>query len=70
MIHFTTHKLIRSWQYDSTSQCYVLVSTSVSHPSASLQGGIRAMQLATFYLIEPLDKERSRLSFICRVDMR
>lgn len=60
----------RSWQYDVSSQNYVLVATSVSHPSASLQGGIRATQLATFYLVEPLDSERSRLSYICRADMR
>lgn len=64
------HCLLRSWQYDIGSQSYVLVATSVSHPSASLQGGIRAMQLATFYLIEPLDSDKSRLSYISRVDMR
>lgn len=64
------HCLLRSWQYDAASQSYVLVATSVSHPSAGLQGGIRAMQLATSYLVEPLDSDKSRLSYICRVDMR
>lgn len=70
MIHTCFLSTCRSWQYDATSQSYVLVATSVSHPSATLQGGIRATQLATFYLVEPLDSERSRLSYICRVDMR
>lgn len=46
------------------------MATSVSHPSANLQGGIRAMQLATFYLVEPLDGDKARLSYICRADMR
>lgn len=60
----------RSWQYDVASQSYVLVATSVCHPSAGLQGGIRAMHLATYYLIEPLDSKKCRLSYIGRVDMR
>ena len=46
------------------------MSMSVSHPSASLEGGIRAMQLANYYLVESLDKEKSRLSYLCRVDTR
>jgi len=48
----------------------VLVSTSVSHPQATLQGGIRATHLASFFLIEPLDNEHCRLTHLFRVDMR
>lgn len=60
----------RSWQYDATSESYVVVATSVSHPSADLLAGIRATELATRYLIEPLDRITCRLTFICRADMR
>ena len=64
------HCLLRSLDFDPVSETYVIVSTSVSHPSASLQAGIRATELATRYIIERLDREKTRLTFICRVDMR
>lgn len=60
----------RSWQYDVATESYVIVSMSVSHPCASLQASIRATELATRYLIEPLSKDTSKLTFISRVDMR
>ncbi len=64
------HCLLRCWDYDPVSEAYTIVATSVSHPSASLLAGIRATELATRYLIETLDRDRTRLSYICRVDMR
>ena len=64
------HCLLRAWEYDPTSETHVIVSTSVSHPSASLMAGIRATELATRYTIERVDREKTRVSFICRVDMR
>ena len=48
----------------------MLVSTSVCHPNASFQAGIRATELVTGYLVEPLDSERSKLTYVCRVDMK
>ena len=61
----------RHWQYDVSTESYVIVSMSVSHPCASLHASsIRATELATRYLIEPLTKDSSRLTFISRVDMR
>ena len=61
----------RHWQYDVSMESYVIVSMSVSHPCASLHASsIRATELATRYLIEPLTKDSSRLTFISRVDTR
>ncbi len=65
------HCLLRGWDYDAATEAYTIVATSVSHPSASLLAGIKATELVSQYLIETLDGgNRTRLSFICRVDMR
>jgi len=64
------HCILRSWRHDASTDNYVLVATSVSHPSADLLAGIRATELFTSYLIEPLDTETCRLTYICRVDLR
>ena len=60
----------RSWRQDPSTDSYVLVATSVSHPSADLLAGIRATELFTSYLIEPLHSETCKLTYICRVDLR
>ncbi|XP_064404560.1 stAR-related lipid transfer protein 13-like isoform X3 [Halichondria panicea] len=64
------HCLLRTWDFDPVSDTYIIVSTSVSHPSASLLAGIRATELATRYVIERVDRDKTRLTFICRVDMK
>ena len=70
MSHPTSLPTPRSWRFDPALGCYVLVATSVSHPSADLLAGIRATELASRYLIEPLDGGTSKLTYICRVDTR
>ena len=60
----------RSWRQDPSTDSYVLVATSVSHPSADLLAGIRATELFTSYLIEVLGSETCKLTSICRVDLR
>ena len=60
----------RHWHYDVPTESYVFVSMSVSHPCADLQASIRATELATRYLIEPLTKDSTRLTVMSRVDMR
>lgn len=48
----------------------MLVSTSVEHVDAPLIGGIRGVVLASRYLIEPCGSGKSRLTHICRIDLR
>ena len=60
----------RSWRYDRASDCYIVVATSVTHPLANLLAGIRSIQMASDYVIEPLDENNCRVTHLCRVDMR
>jgi hypothetical protein len=61
---------LRSWRCDLPNSVCVLVSTSVEHRDAPLMGGIRAVTLASRYLVEPCGSGRSRLTHISRVDLR
>ena len=48
-----------------------LVVTSVDHPAAlPLEHGVKAVVLASRYLVEPCAGGKSRLTHICRVDIR
>ena len=47
-----------------------LVSLSVEHEEAQLMGGVRAVVMDSQYLIEPCGSGKSRLTHICRVDLR
>ena len=47
-----------------------LVSLSVEHEEAQLMGGVRAAVMDSQYLIEPCGSGKSRLTHICRVDLR
>ena len=60
----------RSWKFDPSTESYVIVSTSVSHPRATLLAGVRCTELAMRYLIETTADGNSQLSLYCRVDMR
>ena len=60
----------RSWQYDASTGSYVILSTSVSDPNATLLGGIRCTELAVRYLIEPAPANTTQLTMYCRVDLR
>lgn len=59
----------RAWR-PCRDDCFAVVSTSVSHPSATLMGSIRATVLATRFLIEPIGPNASRLTVLNRVDIR
>ena len=48
----------------------MLISTSIDHKDADLLGGVRAVELASRYLIEPCGTGKSRLTHISRVDLR
>jgi len=60
----------RSWRCNLAQNVCVLVSTSVEHADAPLMGGVRAVTLASRYLVEPCGSGRSRLTHIGRVDFR
>ena len=52
-----------------------LVSKSVEHSgalaaSAEYDQGVRAVELGSFYLMEPCGSGRSRLTYISRTDLR
>lgn len=62
--------VLRSWRTDLPKGTCVLISTSIEHPRADLKGGLRAVELASRYLIEPCGTGKSRLTHISRVDIR
>ena len=64
LIHF------RSWRTDLPKGACVLVATSVEHPDTPLIGGVRGVTLASRYLIEPCGSGKSRVTHICRLDLR
>lgn len=48
----------------------VLAECSVASSETQLLGGVRAVVLASRFLIEPSGAGRSRITYIARVDMR
>ncbi|XP_077301215.1 rhoGTPase activating protein isoform X3 [Arctopsyche grandis] len=63
--------VLRSWQSDLPRGGCCVVETSVSHSDAAIMlGGVRAVVLASRYLIEPAGKGRSRLVHLARVDTK
>ncbi|KAM4794874.1 stAR-related lipid transfer protein 13 [Rhinophrynus dorsalis] len=62
--------VLRSWRADLPKGMCSLVSTSVEHNDAPLIGGVRAAVLEARYLIEPCGSGKSRLTHICRVDLK
>ncbi|XP_074651788.1 rho GTPase-activating protein 7-like isoform X2 [Tubulanus polymorphus] len=61
---------LRSWRTDLPKGACCLVATSVEHPEAPLLGGVRAVVLASRYLIEPCGSGKSRITHMCRTDTR
>jgi hypothetical protein len=64
------HCVLRSWRYDPINENYVIISTSVSHPNATLLADIRCSELAMRYIIEPTDNGSTNLTIFCRVDLK
>lgn len=61
--------ILRAWR-QCRDNCFAVVSTSVSHPAATLMGSIRATVLAMRFLIEPVGPSTSRLTILNRMDIR
>ncbi|CAL8349238.1 unnamed protein product [Arctogadus glacialis] len=62
--------VIRSWQTDLAKGACSLVSASVEREDNPLLGGVRAVVLESGYLLEPCGSGKSRLTHICRVDLK
>lgn len=62
--------VLRSWKTDLPKGMCTLVSLSVEHDDAQLLGGVRAMVMDSQYLIEPCGSGKSRLTHICRIDLK
>ncbi|XP_062958334.1 stAR-related lipid transfer protein 13 isoform X2 [Cynocephalus volans] len=62
--------VLRTWKTDLPKGMCTLVSLSVEHEEAQLMGGVRAMVMDSQYLIEPCGSGKSRLTHICRIDLK
>ncbi|XP_006879647.1 PREDICTED: stAR-related lipid transfer protein 13 [Elephantulus edwardii] len=62
--------VLRTWRTDLPKGTCVLVSLSIQYEEAQLMGGVRAVMMDSQYLIEPCGSGKSRLTHICRVDLR
>ncbi|XP_060744084.1 stAR-related lipid transfer protein 13 isoform X4 [Tachysurus vachellii] len=62
--------VLRSWRTDLPRGACSLVSVSIEHDECPLIGGIRGIVLESGYLLEPCGSGKSRLTHICRVDLK
>ncbi|XP_029965196.1 stAR-related lipid transfer protein 13 isoform X1 [Salarias fasciatus] len=62
--------VLRSWRTDLPKGACSLVSVSIEHEDSSPIGGVRAIILESNYLLEPCGSGKSRLTHICRVDLK
>lgn len=69
-LYHGVHPYFRSWRKDLPKGTCALVSTSIEHPEAELNGAIQGVVLASHYLIEPCGSGKSRVTHISRIDMR
>ncbi|KAM4628057.1 stAR-related lipid transfer protein 13 isoform 2-T3 [Polymixia lowei] len=62
--------VLRSWRTDLPKGACSLVSVSIEHEDCPPVGGVRAIVLESSYLLEPCGSGKSRLTHICRVDLK
>ncbi|XP_077829797.1 stAR-related lipid transfer protein 13 isoform X6 [Macaca mulatta] len=62
--------VLRTWKTNLPKGMCTLVSLSVEHEEAQLLGGVRAVVMDSQYLIEPCGSGKSRLTHICRIDLK
>ncbi|XP_058269163.1 stAR-related lipid transfer protein 13 isoform X2 [Hemibagrus wyckioides] len=62
--------VLRSWRTNLARGACSLVSVSIEHDECSLIGGVRGVVLESGYLLEPCGSGKSRLTHICRVDLK
>ncbi|NXG41737.1 RHG07 protein, partial [Psilopogon haemacephalus] len=61
--------VLRTWRTNFPKGACVLLATSVDHERAAA-AGVRANVLLSRYLIEPCGPAKSKLTYICRIDLR
>ncbi|XP_053772825.1 stAR-related lipid transfer protein 13 isoform X3 [Desmodus rotundus] len=62
--------VLRTWRTDLPRGMCALVSLSVEHEEAQLMGGVRAVVMDSQYLMEPCGSGKSRLTHVCRADLK
>lgn len=62
--------VLRTWRTDLPKGVCVLVSVSIDHEDSPQLGGVRGVVLESQYLLEPCGSGKSRLTHICRVDLK
>ncbi|XP_077467337.1 stAR-related lipid transfer protein 13 isoform X2 [Stigmatopora argus] len=62
--------VLRSWRTDLPKGACSLVSVSIQHDDCPPVGAVRAIVLESNYLLEPCGSGKSRLTHICRVDLK
>lgn len=62
--------VLRMWRSDLPRGGCLLVSQSLDPEQPVPESGVRALMLTSQYLIEPCGLGRSRLTYICRADLR
>ncbi|EMP30050.1 StAR-related lipid transfer protein 13, partial [Chelonia mydas] len=61
---------LKTWRTDLPKGVCTLVAVSVEHEEAPLIGGVRAIVMDSQYLIEPCGSGKSRLTHVCRIDLK
>ncbi|KAK7925975.1 hypothetical protein WMY93_008285 [Mugilogobius chulae] len=62
--------VLRSWRTDLSKGSCALVCVSVDHEDSPRTGAVRGVVLESQYLLEPSGTGRTRLTHICRMDLR
>ncbi|XP_067404425.1 stAR-related lipid transfer protein 8 isoform X2 [Emydura macquarii macquarii] len=62
--------VLRKWRTDLPRGACLLVSMSLEHEKLQVEEGVRAVVLTSQYLIEPCGMGRSKVTHICRADLR
>ncbi|XP_061537963.1 stAR-related lipid transfer protein 13 isoform X2 [Phycodurus eques] len=62
--------VLRSWRTDLPKGACSLISVSIEHEDCPPVGAVRAIALESNYLLEPCGSGKSRLTHICRVDLK
>ncbi|NWX13163.1 STA13 protein, partial [Aegotheles bennettii] len=62
--------VLRRWRTDLPRGACLLISISVEHDKLPVEGGVKAIMLMSQYLMEPSAMGRSKVTHICRADLR
>uniref|UniRef100_A0A8C1LV77 StAR-related lipid transfer protein 13 n=1 Tax=Cyprinus carpio TaxID=7962 RepID=A0A8C1LV77_CYPCA len=62
--------VLRTWRTEMPKGVCVLVSVSIDHEESPQLAGVRGIILESQYLLEPCGSGKSRLTHICRADLK